>query len=65
MAAESNTKQKQREFFAMRIQSANNVGELGVAAVSKAQAVVRVARRERGEGYRCQRPKGGGLVAIQ
>ena len=64
MAAESNTKQKQREFFAMRIQSANNVGELGVAAVSKAQAAVRVARRE-GEGYRCQRPKGGGLVAIQ
>ena len=44
MAAESNTKQKQRESFAMRIQSAN-VGELGVAAVSKAQAAVRVARR--------------------
>lgn len=60
MAAESNTKQKQREFFAMRIQSANNVGELGVAAVSKAQAAVRVARREGGRlTVRCQRPKGG------
>jgi hypothetical protein len=44
VAAESNTKQKKRESFAMRKKSDNNAGEMGVPAVSKAQAAVGVAR---------------------
>lgn len=44
MAAESNTKQKKRESFAMRKKSDNNANEMGVPAVSKAQAAVGVAR---------------------
>jgi hypothetical protein len=56
VAAESNIKQKQRESFAMGMKLANNVGEMGVPAVSKAQAAVRVARCDGGRDFcRCQR----------